>query len=297
MKTSGFSHKLEIMVAVDGSAHSLSAVNLLADLPLSGDSTIYLVTILIPRNASDHARLQAVLDHAQKIFEANGILVSTDLLVGYPSEELTQYARDHSPNLIVLGAVGLRATLGILLGGVAQQMMEYATCPVMIVRHPYESLRRILLVTDGSSYSQKAAHYLANFPLKEDSEVHVIHVLPPLPSSTLIAYAWPLDADLFTPPPSPEAEETLRAQAEEEERQAQSLLEKTQKTLSSLDVKTVGIYKRGDAATEILDYAKSQEIDLIVAGSRGLSRIQGWLLGSVSRKLVHYAQCSVLVVK
>lgn len=297
MNTSGFSHKKEIMVAVDGSVHSLSAVNLIADLPLSENSAVHVVTVLIPRNASDHAKLQAVLDHAKMIFDAKGISVSTELLVGHPSEELIQYARGHTPNLIVLGSVGLRATLGILLGGVAQQMMEYAPCPVMIVRHPYESVHRLLLVTDGSSYSEKATRYLANFPLKEDSEVHVIHILPPLPSSTLIAYAWPLDAELFTPPPSPEAEEALSAQAKEEERQARSLLENTQKTLSSLGLKTLSVFKRGDAATEILDYAKSQKIDLIVAGSRGLSRIQGWLLGSVSRKLVHYAQCSVLVVK
>jgi len=54
---------------------------------------------------------------------------------------------------------------------------------------------------------------------------------------------------------------------------------------------------RGDAATEILAYAKENRVDLIVCGSRGLSEITGWLLGSVSRKLVHYAGYSVLIVK
>jgi nucleotide-binding universal stress UspA family protein len=54
---------------------------------------------------------------------------------------------------------------------------------------------------------------------------------------------------------------------------------------------------RGDAATEILNFAQNINADLIVAGSRGLSQIQGWLLGSVSRKLVHYARCSVLIAK
>ncbi len=54
---------------------------------------------------------------------------------------------------------------------------------------------------------------------------------------------------------------------------------------------------RGDAATEIIEYVKTNQIDLIVSGSRGLSEVRGWLLGSVSRKLVHYAGCSVLVVK
>ena len=36
---------------------------------------------------------------------------------------------------------------------------------------------------------------------------------------------------------------------------------------------------------------------MVVCGSRGLSAVSGWLLGSVSRKLVHYAGCSVLIVK
>ena len=53
----------------------------------------------------------------------------------------------------------------------------------------------------------------------------------------------------------------------------------------------------GETRLRSLDYAREHAIDCIVAGSRGLSRIQGWLLGSVSRKLVHYAECSVLIIK
>jgi nucleotide-binding universal stress UspA family protein len=63
-------------------------------------------------------------------------------------------------------------------------------------------------------------------------------------------------------------------------------------------VNVVGtVLRRGDAATEILAYAQEQKVDLIVAGSRGLSGVSGWWLGSVSRKLVHYAPCSVLIVR
>lgn len=59
----------------------------------------------------------------------------------------------------------------------------------------------------------------------------------------------------------------------------------------------ISVLLRGDAAAEIIEYAKTRQVDLIVAGSRGLGTIKGWLLGSVSRKLAHYAPCSVLIVR
>jgi nucleotide-binding universal stress UspA family protein len=67
--------------------------------------------------------------------------------------------------------------------------------------------------------------------------------------------------------------------------------------LKSSGVQATSILKRGDAATEIIEYVKANHVDLIAAGSRGLSQVRGWLLGSVSRKLLHYAGCSVLIVK
>jgi nucleotide-binding universal stress UspA family protein len=57
------------------------------------------------------------------------------------------------------------------------------------------------------------------------------------------------------------------------------------------------ILKRGDAATEIMAVVKEQNIDLLITGSRGLTPIRSWMMGSVSRKLVHYSGCSVLVVR
>jgi nucleotide-binding universal stress UspA family protein len=82
-----------------------------------------------------------------------------------------------------------------------------------------------------------------------------------------------------------------------EERQAQELLARAVETLQASGLQVTSVLKRGDAATEIIHYAQDQKIDLIVAGSRGLSRVAGWLMGSVSRKLVHYAGCSVMIVK
>ena len=55
-----------------------------------------------------------------------------ELLTGYPAEQISEYAAKFIPDLIVLGAKGRRATLGILLGGVVQQIVEYAEDPVLV---------------------------------------------------------------------------------------------------------------------------------------------------------------------
>ncbi len=52
-----------------------------------------------------------------------------------------------------------------------------------------------------------------------------------------------------------------------------------------------------DPATEILDFAREHAIDLIVVGSRGMGRLPGLLLGSISQKLASLAPCSVLIAR
>jgi len=47
----------------------------------------------------------------------------------------------------------------------------------------------------------------------------------------------------------------------------------------------------------IIDIAEKERMDLIVIGSRGLSKSSRFKLGSVASKVVAYAPCSVYVVK
>ena len=53
----------------------------------------------------------------------------------------------------------------------------------------------------------------------------------------------------------------------------------------------------GDAAQSIVDYAQKGGFDMIVMGSRGLGKLQGLILGSTSRKVLHQARCPMLIVK
>ena len=290
-------HEMNIILAVDGSEHSTAAARLLSDLPLPQASLISVLAVLMPRNASDYAGLEQALKAAEELLGGTRSTVNTELLTGYPAEQISEYAAKFVPDLIVLGAKGRRATLGILLGGVVQQIVEYAEDPVLVVRAPYEGMQRILLITDGSVHSQRATDYLGRFPIPDLADVRVMHVLPPMPSPSLIARSWPVGSEAMAPVPSYETEELLAKQAEEEERHGKVLLDQTMMELAEFGIETTSVLMRGDAATEIIEYANQNQIDLIVAGSRGLSQMRRLLLGSLSRKLVHYAGCSVLIVK
>ena len=72
-------------------------------------------------------------------------------------------------------------------------------------------------------------------------------------------------------------------------------LEDAKALLESRGVDAELLEAQGDPGDVILDSAK--DADLVVVGSRGLNPVQRLLLGSVSSKVVHRAECDVLVVR
>ncbi len=53
----------------------------------------------------------------------------------------------------------------------------------------------------------------------------------------------------------------------------------------------------GDPSERIINYAKDQDVDIIVIGSRGMGTFKGLLLGSVSNKVSHRADRTCVIVR
>ncbi len=293
-------HPMHILIAIDGSEHALAGVQMIKDMQLPRNTIITLMTVFLPRNASFFKEYELNLRQARQMLSEADLDIREELVAGIAAETLSYYAADQAVDLILMGAVGLRATAGILLGGVAQQVVEYAQRPVMVMRAPYHKANHVLLVTDGSECSEKAVEYIGQFPLPHSARLDVLHVLPPppVPQTVMVAYAWPVSYNTGEALQTQDSAE-IKALMKQEQEQGEQLLRLTTDHLLSLrpDLKVKGVLRRGDAAAEILEYARQSQVDLIAAGSRGLSQVRGWLLGSVSRKLLHYAPCSVLVVR
>lgn len=284
--------RLNILMADDSSEHAWSAVELIRDLALQPKTRVTALRVFTPGQITAIPEFERSLEKTKQHLLYAGVKVDTELVLGSPAEKIIETARHKNCNLIVMGAKGLRATLGILLGGVAQQVVEYAHGPVLIVRAPYLGLKRILLLTDGSVYSQYANRYLGKFPLPEQVEVQVMHVIPP--PQPLLSMEPQLGGwqTVYLPPPVDDS-----ARQQKLEKQGQALLKHACDLLQRHGISATPVLKQGDAATEIMEYVKANKVDLIVAGSRGRGQFASWWMGSVSRKLVHYSNCSVLVVR
>jgi nucleotide-binding universal stress UspA family protein len=282
-----------ILLADDGSPHARSAAILVSKLPLPPNCRVTVMRVFSSQQATELGRIEKSVEQTCAILKEKGLQVDCEVLLGSPAQMITEYTHQHEIKLIVVGAKGLRATFGILLGGVAQQVVEYSTCPVLVVRTPTTVIQRVLLVTDGSASSQRAMEFLGEFPLPAQVDVRVMHVLPPppLPPMVYTSTGEPMVLDSALP------SEAIKTEQEQEESAGKELLAAVVNTLKGYGIPAEPVLQRGDAATQIIEYVKEQKIDLIVSGSRGLSQIRSWLMGSVSRKLVHYSDCSVLVVR
>jgi nucleotide-binding universal stress UspA family protein len=284
--------QFKIMLGDDRSEHALAALSLLEDLPFPSGTDITVFRAFSPTQATDLVLMEDALNQTCNRLKKHGLIAHPELLLGVPTVKFLKHAEEQKPDLIIIGAKGLRATTGILVGGVAQQVVEYAACPVLVVRAPYHGLGNIMFVTDGSFSSQHALQFLGGLPMPEAARLWVMHVLPPPPMSMLF-----METPMGSAPVAILDSDQVATQAAKEQQDGQSLVNEAIAALQAAGKPATGILKRGDAATEIMAVVKERNIDLLVTGSRGHSPIREWMMGSVSRKLVHYSGCSVLVVR
>ena len=222
---------MKILVAVDGSDHALAGIRTIHEMPIPAGSQITVMCVFIPRNASNYAEYEHYVSMGRAELEDQPWQVVTEVVSGNPAEALTDYADQQACNLIVMGARGTRSALGVLLGGVTQQVVEYANRPVMVVRAPYKSMKRVILALDGSTCSDTALQYLAQMPLPESvHSIDLLHVLPPppMPQALAMAQTIPLGLERAAMLEMQESEE-IKIILEEEERNALFQLKLLQK--------------------------------------------------------------------
>jgi len=209
-----------------------------------------------------------ILADAEALFKEEGIEVDSRF-VEYedPAETIIHVAKDEGYSLVVMGNHGENEADTSSLGSVAEKVARYAECPTLIVKEP-TSMLKILVGVDGSEHAAKAVECTVQLAERNEAEVTLLHVG---------------ESKLFSLKPN-------------------LMMEIGERILSEAAGRVEGVKARtqlesGNPAKTIVNVAEKGEYDLIVVGSRGVSGVKRFFLGSVSDYVTRNARCSVLIAR
>ncbi|HYT44981.1 MAG TPA: universal stress protein [Methylomirabilota bacterium] len=155
---------------------------------------------------------------------------------------------------------------------------------------------KILVGIDGSQPSMDAAEYALAMAKKDNAELIAIHVL-----SAKLGYEHTPRPLLFGLPATPSSvNDIIQTSKQEAERWLERVKEQQQHDDENIKVKLkteVILASTPIVASELVDYARDENVDLIVVGTRGRSGIKKILLGSTASGIVTHAHCPVMIVK
>ena len=275
-----------IIVGVDGSTESIEALNTAAVLARRKRQCLHAVTVIPtfpsyrittgPDSSSEHVnRLRLQLKCAELGAIMNALQPennwSHEVLIGRPARSLADLADARGAELIVLGR-RQHGVLDRLTGGETTiQVMRRTSIPVLAVGSGVDVPKTVLAAVDFSPASIVAAK--AAGALMGSSGTLYLAYVEPLPDLLPAGFAL-LPDDRF------QGDIVLGFRRLQEELGTHS---------------GILIVLTGRPLPCILEFAERVGADLIAAGSRGHSRLERVMLGSVSAGLVRNAKCAVLV--
>ena len=144
---------------------------------------------------------------------------------------------------------------------------------------------KILVATDASAASGRAVRYAAQLAVTHDAELLILNVIRDMQ----------LPAELKQ---APEYEAFHNARDDIMREIADKILGEARQAASDSGATSIQTaIGSGDPATSVAGFAKRRNIDLIVVGTRGLSKQKAASMGSVSRKLLDLTDVNCLVIR
>jgi len=292
---------MRVLIAYDGSACSDAALDDIrrAGLPEEGEAIVLSVGTawpLLSEGATPNdlaaisheelARAETLSARAASRVRADlpAWRVTSEAVIDSPQWAIVQKADAWQPDLVVVGSHGRSAIGRAILGSVSQSVLTHVACSVRIARRrPIGRGRggvRLVIGVDGSVESATAVSAVALRRWPAGSEARVVAVVEaPEPLMTL-----PVSARVTWVCDSPHQWVTRAV-----DRVAQELRD------AGLSVSP--LVCEGDPKRVLVDDSERWDADCIFVGAKGMSRLDRFLLGSVSLAVAVRAHCSVEVVR
>ncbi|MEI9914208.1 MAG: universal stress protein [Candidatus Saccharibacteria bacterium] len=289
---------MKILLATDGSANANASIELLKNRSFTDALVINVVSVYAARshNPFEHqlngekadAALKFTLAQLDNAFKRAKI--TRELVEGKPSEKLLEIIQSIKPDMVLIGdnskPPGARPTLG----KVAQEILKKCESSITVVRTDqfgqYKKEKKCLICIDSTITSTDSWLFRKNEFWPSDCDFLILSVVqPPLEPASENPH---IDAKLFI-----ERLEKLNTNMLQAIEYQKAFLRGCFPDSSVEGQITESI----DVAETILEIAKSWQSDLILTNPHQHSRIDKFLVASVSEDVVKRASCSVEIVR
>ena len=241
------------------------------------------------------ARLRERLRHLQGDAVTEGEVALEEAVVRdvAAAPAILDYADDHDIDLIVMGTHGRRGMRRMVLGSVSEEVVRYASCPVLTVRggdatdlaSAPEPVHTIGVPIDFSKHAREALHHAAAVAHLLDADLFVHHVIEDTLHPAFyvggVQSVYDIDPDI-----------EIKAQKKLDRFVGDALHGPKHQDLTvrtRVDV--------GRASRAIPKVAEKEGVDLIAMATHGRTGGTDFKLGSVIEKVVRHVTCPVLTVK
>ncbi|WP_026757126.1 universal stress protein [Sediminimonas qiaohouensis] len=281
----------KILALIDGSAYSESVCHHAAWIAQRTDAAIELYHVLGRREAQSagdlsgaiklgarsrlleqlstldeqraklaQAQGRAILEDAKALIEAQGISeVATRLRHGDIVETIAE--KEAEAQMIVIGKRGEAADFAKLhLGSNLERIIRACHKPVFVASRAFRPVHRVLIAFDGGVSAMQAVDYVARDPLFSDCDVVVLTVGTP--------------------------SDTLRRG-----------LEDARATLAAGDHDAQARIVEGQPETVLGEFVKTENMDMLVMGAYGHSRIRSLVIGSTTSEMIRTCLVPVLLMR
>jgi len=276
-----------ILFGTDGSAGALAAARHLSHLPHHRDVHVHIVAALAVHDAASIA--EAALKETEEALGSFPGHVTSAMSRADSTGEIVDIllaTADYAEaDLIAVGACGRSALDRFVIGSVAEGIARHADRPVLIARDSTVS-PRVIVGVDGSEESRLAARFAARM-LPEDRTLLLLHALNS--PSGVVPTVDPVIAGAYY--------QAVEQQIATEQKEGARMLETLGEDIAVGGHNVDTLLTIGNPAAELIRVAEEQKAGLIVVGARGLTRVDRFLLGSVSERVVRHAHCSVIVFR
>jgi nucleotide-binding universal stress UspA family protein len=273
-----------------GGEYGYNALRIASKIAKATDSKLSVMYVAEKRN-NDQANLKdAIFEKVDEIFNELGVEAKKKFIVRKHVADAIIEESNKKYDLVILGSAKFKGIERMLFGSISYRVAEYADVPVLVIKRKTDELKKILVCTDGSDTAKEACIMGVLLGRKLGAKVTMLAVAPEFYDEKLAEENSEKFTEIVKKRVSDDIEIFLKDGASVP-------IYETKPLEKSINVEILCKAGKGIKSVREEIIKEAPMYDLVICGSRGLSRMERMRMGHVSLAVNENADSNVLIVR